>query len=373
MTMPPQDPGDAFGYAEALHLVHRGLFDQARERARAATANAGAGQRAGTLSDLMAAAMTELLADLPEYGFYPYPTEAEQRASAIIDIALAAGRPAWSAAVRGIQSAGLIAMGRMEEGHEQLLLGEAELATEIARGGADPLGKPQGIAAAHNNLGYAFLLLQAFELALPHLQQATAISRWGYGPALSIQAEMDIFNLGELHLRWALLYDSLGEGERCAEQAELAVDSAQTLTGGSAGTSDSPWLDAALVLTSGARMLTEPTAVTTSDLASVQRPVQGDTASFLRNLSCCLEARAARLLGEADAAQRAADRVRAACSRFDPLLVRCATREAELATANDPDELARLAAKNRDEALAQEQQRQALVADLRARIAATPA
>lgn len=371
MTIPPQDAGDAYGYAEALDLVHRGRFDQARDRARAATANAGAGAKAGTLSDLMASAMTELLADLPDNGFYPYPQELEDRAAAIIDIALAAGRPAWAAAVRGIQSAGITAMGRPDDAYGQLALGEAELAEEVARGGADPLGKPQGIAAAHNNLGYAYLLLEAFELALPHLLEASAISRWGYGPALSVQAEMDVFNLGELHLRWAMHLEANGEPGGCAEQAELAVDAAQTLTRGPTIPSDSPWADAAIVLTTGARLLTDPTSVSETDLEALQRPAQGDGASFLRSLTCCLEARAARLLGRSQAARHAADRLEAACSRFDPLLVRCAARDAELAEINEPEAFARVTAAHHAEALQNEQQRQAMLNTLRARIAAS--
>lgn len=368
MTVPPQEPGDAFGYAEALDLVHRGRFDQARARAKAATANAGAGPKAGTLSDLMAAALTELLAELPNNGFYPYPIDSEERAAAIIDIALAARRPAWAAAVRGIQCAGLIAMGRREAGYAQLVLGEAELAAELARGGTDPLGKPQGIAAAHNNLGYAYLLMEAVELALPHLQQASAISRWGYGPALSVQAEMDVFNLGELHLRWALLHDAVGDAEACAAQAELAIDAAATLKGGSASEPDSPWVDAAGVLTTGARFLTDPDSVTAADLAALQRGTEPAEASFLRNLTWCLTARAARLLDDAVTARQAAMNLELHCSHFDPLLVRCARRDGDMAAVGDIQEAAQLAARQREEAFAQEQQRQALVADLRSRV-----
>ena len=370
MTNAPGDPAENFGYAAALELVHRGRLDEARERARQASVNAGAGRRAGSIGDIMAAALTELLAAMPSTGFAGYDAEHQAQAEAIIDIALAARRPAWAAATRAIAGVGMVSQGRMEDALAALETAEVELAQEVAAGTTDPWGKPQGIAAGHNNLGYAYLLLQAYELALPHLTRALSISRWGYGPELSVQAEMDMFNLGELHLRWAIVLEAAGDTAGCLSHLEEVRDTAAALSRTHSGDPDGPWANAATVLRLGNTSLTSPGSLTLTDLALLQRTAQGESLTFLHNLANCLLARASRMLGDATTAAVAADRVAVACTKYDPMLVRTSAREAALAQAATDGTLAEFAAQSLRESQQTEQERLQFTAELQQRIAA---
>lgn len=370
MTATPSGPADTFGYAEALDLVHRGRLDEARERARQASASAGAGPRAGSFGDLMAAALTELLAALPNTGFAGYAQEHQARADAIIEIALAARRPAWAAAARAIQGVGLVSLGRLEDALLEYETAEIELAEEIRAGMIDPWGKPQGVAAGHNNLGYGYLLLQAYELAQPHLTSAMSISRWGYGPELSVQAQMDVFNLGELHLRWALVLEATGDQLACQRHLDDVLDAAAALSRQPKGDPEGPWANAAAVLRCGAQSLTAPESLTSQDLAILMRSSQGEEVTFLHNLGSCLLARAARLLDDPATAASAAGRVMSACEPYDPMLAYAAAREAALAEAGTTGNLAATHERLVRECQEREVQREQFTARLQQRITA---
>ena len=367
MTSAPGEPADTFGYAEALDLVHRGKLDEARSRARQASASAGAGRRAGSISD---AALTEVLAAMPPTGFAGYDEQHRAHTEAVIDIALAARRPAWAAAARAIQVVGLVSMGRMDDALGQLETAEVELAQEIAAGTTDPWGKPQGVAAGHNNIGYAHLLLQSYELALPHLTSAMSISRWGYGPELLVQAEMDIFNLGELHLRWAILLETAGDTADCQTHLDEVHDTVAALTRTPGGDPDGPWANAAAVLRSGLTSLNSPERLTSQDLSLLQHSSQGEELTFLHNLAMCLLARASRFLGDPDTSAKAAEHVAAACASFDPMLTQAAARESALAQAAVRGDLEETSQQLMLESHQREQDRVRFTAELRQRIEA---
>ena len=370
MNASPQRPADGFGYAEALDLVHRGRMAEAREKARKASVSASAGPRAGSIGDLMAAALTELLAAMPDTGFSGYTHEHREHAEAIMDIALAARRPAWAAAARAINGVGLVSMGRLEDGLQEFVTAEVELAREIEAGTQDPWGKPQGVAAGHNNLGYAYLLLQAFELAQPHLTSAMSISRWGYGPELSVQAEMDVFNLGELHLRWAIALDAAGERGLARAQIDGVLEATAALTRRPGHEQGGPWADAATVLECGARSVAEPGSLDEVDLSMLRRFSDGDELTFLHNLARCLLAMVASRLGEPDTAREAAKRVIVACASYDSLLTDCAGRANALAEAHSDGSSTTVRQRLDHEGRMIEAQRQAFTAQLQERIAA---
>lgn len=370
MTATPSEPADTFGYAEALNLVHRGRLDEARQRARMASVSAGAGPRAGALGDLMAAALTELLASLPSTGFAGFTEENRDHADAIIDIAHAAGRPAWAAAARAIKGVGLSAMGRFDEGLRECEIAEVELAEEIAAGTDDPWGRPQGVAAGHNNIGYAYLLFQAYELALPHLSSAVAISRWGYGPELSVQAEMDVFNLGELHMRWAITQDAAGDTDGVRTHVEEVRDAAQALSRQIGTDPQGPWPNAAAVLDCGARVLTAPETITAGDLDMLRDHSGGEALTFLHNMVCYLLARVARMLGDPETTTSAATRVVEACASYDPMLADAATREVALAEADSKGLLGEALERSSSQGRAHEERRRKFTAELQQRIAA---
>lgn len=370
MTATPDRPADGFGYAEALDLVHRGRMAEAREKARMASASASAGPRAGSIGDLMAAALTELLAAMPDTGFAGYTHEHREHAEAIMDIALAARRPAWAAAARAINGIGLVSMGRLEDGLQEFVTAEVELAQEIEAGTQDPWGKPQGVAAGHNNLGYAYLLLQAFELAQPHLTDAMSISRWGYGPELSVQAEMDVFNLGELHLRWAIALDAAGERGLARAQIDGVLEATAALTRRSTYEPEGPWTEAAAVLECGARTVTSPWTITSGDLVMLRDHSGGEDLTFLHNVACYLLSRVARLLGDATTAALAAARVGSVCASYDPMLSDAATREAALAKANSEGSLREVQQRLAREGQVHENWRRQFTAEIQQRIAA---
>ena len=103
-----------------------------------------------------------------------------------------AGSPGWAANGLSMRAMALARQGRMEPALIDLAHAEAELT----------LCEDAGLCCwAHTGLGYAYLELRLYELALPHLVRAQQLDAC---PIPLEQAPViDLLNLAELHLRWA--------------------------------------------------------------------------------------------------------------------------------------------------------------------------
>ena len=111
------------------------------------------------------------------------------------DACLAAGRrleqPGWMANARCLRAMAEIRTDRVDAALRDLARAEYDLARTD-----DP-----GLASwAHNGLGYCYLELRLYELAIPHLEDATPIDNPVEAPAASV---IHYLNLAEVHQRWA--------------------------------------------------------------------------------------------------------------------------------------------------------------------------
>ncbi len=109
-----------------------------------------------------------------------------------LTLAVEAGNPGWASNALSMRAMAAARQGRMEPA----LLDLARAEGELERCDDDGLR-----CWAHTGLGYAYLELRLYELALPHLVRAQEIDA---SPVPLTQAPViDLMNLAELHLRWA--------------------------------------------------------------------------------------------------------------------------------------------------------------------------
>lgn len=324
----PSEPHDA-AYMEALLELYRGRVERARSMASAATSAATMGTTAGSFTDLMAAAVIELITELPDFD-----SESVSWAQRITSAALQARRPAWAATARAVNACGLIAMGDREQALREIAAAEVELAQEESWNRfADPLGKPHATGAAHNNLGCALLLLRCYEEGAHHFDQAVAVSAERYGPDLAPQVLFDLYNRVMLHLYWAMDEESLGHGDRALEVAKRAVERLEDFQSRTISDNQGAWETAARVLAIGLDSILAPSSITSAHLHQLEEFAIGDgkQATYLASPILVIQARAARLLGEAQVAIGAAETADWLMGRTDPFTVDATLREAALA------------------------------------------
>lgn len=299
-------------YVQALRLIQDGQAPQARARADQAVPArpSEAPATSAEASERFAAALVRVITDLPAY--------AEREPSTVsraISAAHAAGRPAWAAAVRAAHACGLIAIRAPDQAIEEIVVAEAELATELALPGTlDPFGSPSGPAAAANNLGAAYELVGLHGLAEPHFVTALDISARTYGPEIESQVSIDLYNLATLQLVWALELATVGDTAAAAARAHSAADYAHRLRVRAAEDDQWPALElAARSLELGAASVAEPTAITdaqadTAAEFAVASQAIGAEITALTNL---VSARTSRLRGRAGQSAAAADAIAA--------------------------------------------------------------
>ena len=129
-------------------------------------------------------------------------------------LAVEAGNPGWASNALSMRAMAAARQGRMEPA----LLDLARAEGELERCHDDGLR-----CWAHTGLGYAYLELRLYELALPHMVRAQEIDA---SPVPLTQAPViDLMNLAELHLRWAdelerVFPDDLAEYEISAHRKE---------------------------------------------------------------------------------------------------------------------------------------------------------
>jgi diguanylate cyclase (GGDEF)-like protein len=109
-----------------------------------------------------------------------------------VGLAVEAGSAGWASNGLSMRAMASARQGQLEGALVDLARAERELLSCD-----DP-----GLASwAHTGLGYAYLELRLYELALPHMEAALRLDA---RPIPLVQAPViDVMNLGELHLRWA--------------------------------------------------------------------------------------------------------------------------------------------------------------------------
>ena len=109
-----------------------------------------------------------------------------------VGLAGEAGSAGWASNGLSMRAMASARQGQLEDALVDLARAERELLSCD-----DP-----GLASwAHTGLGYAYLELRLYELALPHMEAALRLDA---RPIPLVQAPViDVMNLGELHLRWA--------------------------------------------------------------------------------------------------------------------------------------------------------------------------
>lgn len=273
----------------------------------------------------MAAVIVELITELPDFDL-----ESVAWAQRITGAALQARRPAWAATARAINACGLIMMGDRNLALREIVAAEEELAEEESwQRFTDPMGKPHGTGAAHNNLGCALQLLRCHEESAHHFDLAAAISTTRYGPELAEQILFDLYNRTSLYWQWALDEESLGKQDRAAALAALGVerldDFRYRITSGQHET----WSTAAQVLELGLNSILEPTKITQGHLNLLESITNsGERNTYLASPLLVTQARVARILGMPGVAVGAAETADWLLGRSDPFAVDATLREA---------------------------------------------
>ena len=319
------EPPDDANYMQALLHLYQGRVERARSLANAATTKAAMGSTAGSFTDLMAAAVVELITELPDFD-----EESVVWAQRITDAALQARRFAWAATARAVNACGLLTIGERGLALREIVTAEVELATEESwHRFTDPPGKPHGTGAAHNNLGCALQLLRFYEEGAHHFERAADISMARYGPSLAEQILFDLYNRAALHLHWALDEESLGSHDHAFAIAQRGLERLEDFQVRITVGQQESWHTAALVLGIGLDSLLTPTAITASHLDQLESlAIGGGQSTFLAAPLLVCQARVARLLGESQVAIGAAETSDWLLGRTDPFAVDATTREA---------------------------------------------
>ena len=109
-----------------------------------------------------------------------------------VTLASEAGNAGWASNGLSMRAMAQVRQGLVEPALLDLVRAEAEL------DGCDDVGL---LSWAHTGLGYSYLEMRLYELALPHMVVAQALDA---SPIPLTQAPViDLMNLAELHLRWA--------------------------------------------------------------------------------------------------------------------------------------------------------------------------
>lgn len=326
----PGSPGESSDavYMQALLQLHRGKVESARSLANAATSKAAMGRTAGSFTELMAAAVVELITELPDFD-----DESVIWAGRITDSALQARRLAWAATARAVNACGLLTVGQREHALREIVAAEVELAEEESwQRFTDPPGKPHGTGAAHNNLGCALHLMRCYEEGAHHFERASEISISRYGPDLAEQIVIDLFNRVALHLHWALDEESLGNHDRARKVAERGAERLEDFRVRSTSGQQKSWVTAASVLSIGLQTLLEPDAITPEHLDQLEAYViDSGQGTYLASPILITQARVARILGNWQVAIGAAETSDWLLGRRDPFAVEATLREAALA------------------------------------------
>lgn len=214
MDLPPPDAA-----SQALLLVQAGRAEEALEAITAVLAREDV-----ALADKPALRYAAAVAH--------HALGNHSRMGGAADACLAAARrldsPGWMATAHGLRAMAEILLDRVDVAMRHLALGEREVArTE------DPGLRSWG----HNGLGYCYLTLRLYELAIPHLERASP----GEDPIPSPSGPViHLLNLAEAHLRWADEIERAAPEEAASDDvlahratsnayAEQALEAARTL------------------------------------------------------------------------------------------------------------------------------------------------
>jgi diguanylate cyclase (GGDEF)-like protein len=115
-----------------------------------------------------------------------------EAAEQCLEAAYQVGEPGWASSALSMRAMALV----RENTVESALLDLARAETELS------MCQDEGLAGwAHTGLGYGYLELRLYELALPHFERVLEITA---SPIpLREERTIDLMNLAELHLRWA--------------------------------------------------------------------------------------------------------------------------------------------------------------------------
>lgn len=288
----------------ALQYVHEGRPGEASAIAR------GARERLQHRQESDAAGITQqLVSGLIDVIAGIGTPDGHALASAFVDEALAAGRPAFAAAGRAVDARILLQAGELHDVLVLLAYAELDLADELSwPEPADPPMGPTGPGAAANNLGAAYVELGLLAHAERHLESAARASAEHYGPDFVSQQCIDQLNLVGLHLTWALDCEADSDEAGAQSHGRMGLSHAARAAALARAADWRAAGDFIRVLELGCLSLVDPAA------AAARHEVRSiiDTSpegSLPRSSSCWLVlARLHRLAGDRDAARQAAER-----------------------------------------------------------------
>lgn len=314
---------------EILRLLHTGRVSSARSLASAATTAAFAGPTAGSVSDMLAAALLELTAELPDFN-----EDSTAWAQRIIATALRARRPAWAAAARSVNALGLLAIGDRRTCVRETAMAESELSTEDALSDPrDPIGKLHGTAIAHGHLGSVWQQLRCYGEATHHFAWAHTIASSRHGPLLSHQTLWDAYRLCTAYYCWALDAEALGMVDESIAAATRGQELLDELSERLDFDSVRFWGLGLEVTGVGLASVLKPEYISECHLDRLTELQSGEVSqpSFLTGSLLVTQARVARLLGQAEVAVGAAESAEWLVGAADAFTVDAAWREAILA------------------------------------------
>lgn len=313
---------------QALLQLYQGKVESARNLANTATSAATMGSSAGSFTELMAAAVVELITELPDYD-----DESVEWAGRITEAALQARRLAWAATARAVNACGLLTFGQRDRALHEIVAAEVELAEEESwQRLTDPLGKPHGTGAAHNNLGCALQQLRCYEEAAHHFERAASISIARYGPDLGEQVLFDLYNRAMLYLCWALDEESLGNHNRALRVAARGLDRLEDFRVRVTAGQQESWQTASAILGIVLDTFLAPETISPGHLNQLDAGASDDgRGTYLAAPILIGQARVARLLGKPQVAIGAAETCDWLLGRTDPFAVDATLREAALA------------------------------------------